>query len=66
MCAVVKMQAWALQHEIKDTSVLPILFRSVANAKGQDIESLLDVCQQKPDLSDFLAEMAREMPQYCK
>lgn len=63
MCPVLKMQTFAIQHNVARPEVLPVLFSCLANRQQMDLEAYLETVERKPDLGDFIAEMATHWPQ---
>lgn len=62
MCPVQKMQKFAIDHHIVNPSVLPELLSTLANRQNLPLETYLERLENKPDLSDFVAEMANFYP----
>lgn len=63
MCTIQKMQRFAIEHDIARPSVLPELLNSLAQRQNMSLDVYLETLDQKPDLGDFVAEVAKLYPQ---
>ena len=57
MCAVQRMQEFAISHEVKNASALPAIINALAQRQLVTPDEFLDRMDRKPDLGDFVAEM---------
>lgn len=58
MCAVQRMQEFAISHEVQNASALPAIINALAQRQLVTLDEFLDRMERKPDLGDFVAEMA--------
>jgi hypothetical protein len=58
MCPVEKMQVFAIKHHVRNFEALPEVFNHLANSQGCTLDQYLDIVDRRPNLSDFIAQIA--------
>jgi len=57
MCAIQKMQQFAIHHQVKNPEALPPILNALAERQLLSLDEFLERLERKPDLGDFVAEM---------